>query len=255
MRPAPACTPSLTVACSGRGSGWGGSALTQPLPVPASITRERTEVILQGTASANASAPDATWEDYEFKCKPGDLRRRPCLISPYHHRLDWLMWFAAFQVRPLVGRPRRHRMRQGSPCWGVAHRNLPGPPQGSVGAQGRASLTASQSASPRADKAGMASSTAASIHTAFAQTRANQQDCDPCPGQQLPGGSVTCLRPLVLPMTKLGLAPLHPGPRGQDGAGGRRPGEQAGSKNRKGQHHGVQAPRKAPPRRADRHAC
>ncbi|XP_061008461.1 lipase maturation factor 1 isoform X2 [Dama dama] len=63
-----------------------------------SITRERTEVILQGTASANASAPDAAWEDYEFKCKPGDLRRRPCLISPYHHRLDWLMWFAAFQT-------------------------------------------------------------------------------------------------------------------------------------------------------------
>ncbi|KAM5198284.1 lipase maturation factor 1 isoform 4-T4 [Hipposideros larvatus] len=63
-----------------------------------SITRERTEVILQGTASPNASAPDAVWEDYEFQCKPGDLRRRPCLISPYHHRLDWLMWFAAFQT-------------------------------------------------------------------------------------------------------------------------------------------------------------
>ncbi|XP_015446676.1 lipase maturation factor 1 isoform X2 [Pteropus alecto] len=63
-----------------------------------SITRERTEVILQGTASPNASAPDAVWEDYEFKCKPGDLRRRPCLISPYHYRLDWLMWFAAFQT-------------------------------------------------------------------------------------------------------------------------------------------------------------
>ncbi|XP_036680706.1 lipase maturation factor 1 isoform X3 [Balaenoptera musculus] len=63
-----------------------------------SITKERTEIILQGTASPNASAPDAKWEDYEFKCKPGDLRRRPCLISPYHHRLDWLMWFAAFQT-------------------------------------------------------------------------------------------------------------------------------------------------------------
>ncbi|KAK1344656.1 hypothetical protein QTO34_013354 [Cnephaeus nilssonii] len=35
-----------------------------------SITRERTEVILQGTASPNASAPDTVWEDYEFKCKP-----------------------------------------------------------------------------------------------------------------------------------------------------------------------------------------
>ncbi|XP_053412621.1 lipase maturation factor 1-like [Nycticebus coucang] len=63
-----------------------------------SITKERTEVILQGTASPNASAPDAMWEDYEFKCKPGDPWRRPCLISPYHYRLDWLMWFAAFQT-------------------------------------------------------------------------------------------------------------------------------------------------------------
>ncbi|XP_023044907.1 lipase maturation factor 1 isoform X1 [Piliocolobus tephrosceles] len=62
------------------------------------ITKERTEVILQGTASPNASAPDAVWEDYEFKCKPGDPSRRPCLISPYHYRLDWLMWFAAFQT-------------------------------------------------------------------------------------------------------------------------------------------------------------
>ncbi|XP_047693695.1 lipase maturation factor 1 isoform X3 [Prionailurus viverrinus] len=67
-----------------------------------SITKERTEVILQGTASPNASAPDAVWEDYGFKCKPGDLGRRPCLISPYHYRLDWLMWFAAFQGAPHV---------------------------------------------------------------------------------------------------------------------------------------------------------
>ncbi|KAM5131323.1 lipase maturation factor 1 [Callospermophilus lateralis] len=63
-----------------------------------SITKERTEVILQGTASPNASAPDAVWEDYEFKCKPGDPWRRPCLITPYHYRLDWLMWFVAFQT-------------------------------------------------------------------------------------------------------------------------------------------------------------
>ncbi|XP_069875910.1 lipase maturation factor 1-like isoform X1 [Dipodomys merriami] len=63
-----------------------------------SITKERTEVILQGTASPNASTPDAVWEDYEFRCKPGDPWRRPCLISPYHYRLDWLMWFAAFQT-------------------------------------------------------------------------------------------------------------------------------------------------------------
>jgi hypothetical protein len=59
-----------------------------------SIGRERYEIVLEGT---DASRPDgdAKWEEYEFKCKPGDPRRRPCWISPYHHRLDWQMWFAA----------------------------------------------------------------------------------------------------------------------------------------------------------------
>ncbi|KAF3853224.1 hypothetical protein F7725_013912 [Dissostichus mawsoni] len=42
--------------------------------------------------------PEALWEEYQFLCKPGDVQRRPCFISPYHYRLDWLMWFAAFQT-------------------------------------------------------------------------------------------------------------------------------------------------------------
>lgn len=58
-------------------------------------------MILQGTSSLDPKDPTAVWEEFEFKCKPGDLRRRPCLISPYHYRLDWLMWFAAFQVGSL----------------------------------------------------------------------------------------------------------------------------------------------------------
>ena len=29
--------------------------------------------------------------------QPGDVNRRPCIISPYHYRMDWLLWFAAFQ--------------------------------------------------------------------------------------------------------------------------------------------------------------
>uniref|UniRef100_A0A8C4NAC1 Lipase maturation factor n=1 Tax=Eptatretus burgeri TaxID=7764 RepID=A0A8C4NAC1_EPTBU len=62
------------------------------------VTKERTEVILQGTASADPKGASVVWEEYEFKCKPGSLKRRPCLISPYHYRLDWLMWFAAFQT-------------------------------------------------------------------------------------------------------------------------------------------------------------
>ncbi|XP_027512428.1 lipase maturation factor 1 isoform X1 [Corapipo altera] len=63
-----------------------------------SITKERTEVILQGTSSLDPNDPTAVWEEFDFKCKPGDLKRRPCFISPYHYRLDWLMWFAAFQT-------------------------------------------------------------------------------------------------------------------------------------------------------------
>ncbi|XP_073492526.1 lipase maturation factor 1 isoform X2 [Aquarana catesbeiana] len=63
-----------------------------------SITKERTEVVIQGTSSLDPSDPNAVWEEYEFKCKPGNLTRSPCVISPYHYRLDWLMWFAAFQT-------------------------------------------------------------------------------------------------------------------------------------------------------------
>ncbi|XP_074866788.1 lipase maturation factor 1 isoform X1 [Carettochelys insculpta] len=63
-----------------------------------SITKERTEIIFQGTSSLDPNDPTAVWEEYEFKCKPGDLKRRPCLITPYHYHLDWLMWFAAFQT-------------------------------------------------------------------------------------------------------------------------------------------------------------
>ncbi|XP_072229460.1 lipase maturation factor 1 [Leuresthes tenuis] len=63
-----------------------------------SITKERTEVIFQGTLSPDPKDPEAVWEEYQFLCKPGDVHRRPCLLSPYHYRLDWLMWFAAFQT-------------------------------------------------------------------------------------------------------------------------------------------------------------
>uniref|UniRef100_A0A3B1J944 Lipase maturation factor n=1 Tax=Astyanax mexicanus TaxID=7994 RepID=A0A3B1J944_ASTMX len=63
-----------------------------------SITKERTEVILQGTLSEDHKAEGVVWEEFDFVCKPGAVDRRPCLISPYHYRLDWLMWFAAFQT-------------------------------------------------------------------------------------------------------------------------------------------------------------
>jgi Lipase maturation factor len=58
------------------------------------VGRERYEVILAGTSDAQLG-PDTQWREYEFPCKPGDVARRPCLVSPYHERLDWQLWFAA----------------------------------------------------------------------------------------------------------------------------------------------------------------
>ena len=57
-----------------------------------SVTRERYEIIIEGT---DTPADDTSWREYEFKGKPGNPRRRPCVVSPYHWKLDWQMWFAA----------------------------------------------------------------------------------------------------------------------------------------------------------------
>jgi hypothetical protein len=60
-----------------------------------SITRPRYEVIVEGTDEA-VFTPNTHWREYEFIGKPGDVSRTPPQIAPYHLRLDWLMWFAAF---------------------------------------------------------------------------------------------------------------------------------------------------------------
>ncbi|MDQ3876801.1 MAG: lipase maturation factor family protein, partial [Actinomycetota bacterium] len=59
-----------------------------------SITKERYEIIIEG-ANGGDPADASGWREYEFKGKPGDPRRRPRQVAPYHLRLDWLMWFAA----------------------------------------------------------------------------------------------------------------------------------------------------------------
>ena len=59
-----------------------------------SVTRRRNEVIIEGTSDTQVT-PGTLWREYEFKGKPGDPRRRPPQVAPYHLRLDWLMWFAA----------------------------------------------------------------------------------------------------------------------------------------------------------------
>jgi hypothetical protein len=59
-----------------------------------SVTKERFEVVIEGTVEP-VLTPQTVWREYEFKGKPGDVKRRPPQVAPYHLRLDWLMWFAA----------------------------------------------------------------------------------------------------------------------------------------------------------------
>jgi hypothetical protein len=65
-----------------------------------SVTRSRDEVVIEGTTDERPGA-DSAWREYEFKGKPGDLRRMPPQVAPYHLRLDWLMWF--LPLSPIYG--------------------------------------------------------------------------------------------------------------------------------------------------------
>jgi lipase maturation factor len=58
-----------------------------------SVHQERHEVIIEGTSDLYVG-PDSKWLEYQLPCKPGDPMRRPCLITPWHYRLDWQAWFA-----------------------------------------------------------------------------------------------------------------------------------------------------------------
>ena len=62
-----------------------------------SITRPRYEVVVEGTDQATIDS-STRWREYEFKGKPGRLGTAPPQVAPYHLRLDWLMWFAAFST-------------------------------------------------------------------------------------------------------------------------------------------------------------
>ncbi len=63
-----------------------------------SVGATRHELVIEGTRDPDPTV--ATWQPYELPCKPGALDRRPCILGPYHRRLDWLIWFAAMYDRP-----------------------------------------------------------------------------------------------------------------------------------------------------------
>ena len=60
-----------------------------------SVGAVRHELVIEGTLDKDPDA--ATWKAYELPCKPGALDRRPCVLGPYHLRLDWLIWFSAME--------------------------------------------------------------------------------------------------------------------------------------------------------------
>jgi lipase maturation factor 1 len=55
------------------------------------MTKDRCEIILEG------SADGIDWLPYEFKWKPGDVKRTPGWCAPHQPRLDWQMWFASLE--------------------------------------------------------------------------------------------------------------------------------------------------------------
>jgi hypothetical protein len=75
------------------------------------MTTTRPEIVVEGSNDGVA------WLAYEFRWKPGDLKRSPAFVAPHQPRLDWQMWFAAlgdyrsnpwfanFLVRLLRGSP------------------------------------------------------------------------------------------------------------------------------------------------------
>jgi hypothetical protein len=62
-----------------------------------SVGRTRYEVVVEG--AGRDDAPDEDWREYGFKGKPGDPSRLPPQVAPYHHRLDWQIWFIPLSPR------------------------------------------------------------------------------------------------------------------------------------------------------------
>src|SRR5699024_2193622 len=58
----------------------------------------RYNMISKRTLAADPDAADEEeWLPFEFRGKPGDVRRRSRQFAPYHLRLDWQMWFLALR--------------------------------------------------------------------------------------------------------------------------------------------------------------
>jgi hypothetical protein len=121
---------ALTVRRSARGFPRGAIRLVQWIEPLRSVNRyglfavmttRRPEIVVEGSDDGR------TWRAYEFRWKPGDVRRRPGFVAPHQPRLDWQMWFAAlescegnpwlvsFLARLLQGEPAVVRLLRSNP--------------------------------------------------------------------------------------------------------------------------------------------
>ncbi|MEP6686243.1 MAG: lipase maturation factor family protein, partial [Verrucomicrobiota bacterium] len=84
------------------------------------MTKERAEIVIEG------SADGMDWLSYEFKWKPGELKRAPGWIAPHQPRLDWQMWFAAlgtYRQNPWFGRLVLQLLKNSPDVTGLLERN------------------------------------------------------------------------------------------------------------------------------------
>jgi hypothetical protein len=63
--------------------------LVNPYGLFAVMTANRNEIVIEGSEDGEI------WKAYEFKWKPGNIKRAPSFVAPHQPRLDWQMWFAA----------------------------------------------------------------------------------------------------------------------------------------------------------------
>lgn len=64
--------------------------IVNPYGLFAVMTTSRNEIVFEGSSDGEH------WVPYEFRYKPGDVRRPPRWVEPHQPRLDWQMWFAVF---------------------------------------------------------------------------------------------------------------------------------------------------------------
>ncbi len=90
------------------------------------MTTTRPEIVVEG------SSDGANWLPYEFRYKPGDVKRAPPWVAPYQPRLDWQMWFAALgsaRDNPWFYNFAARLMQGSAPVLGLLERNpFPGKP-------------------------------------------------------------------------------------------------------------------------------